>query len=308
LSDISHSVASSASQQLLSLLVEAPEVDGFLDKLVCLAAKVVTPAVAGGITMFRDGQPFTVATSNDLAAQVDEIQYGTDEGPCLDALRGGAVILVEDLAQDERWDRYRPHAIAHGVVSSLSLPLTVEGETLGALNLYSAAPGVFAGSDGVHAAAFAKRSAAALTLNLRQVHQAQVQHQLADAMVSSSVIDQAIGILMGQQRCTAGAAFDLLRQASQHRNRKLRDIAADIITKVSGEPPQPRPPFRTTPATRPVTGPTTEADPCAAGTSAVAEQDPARGDRRPATGVRASSARSRNTCPSSPSRRASWVT
>jgi len=240
-------VLASAYGQLLGLLVEAPHIDAFLDKMVRLAADVVPAAGACGMTICRDGQPFTVATSNDLAAQVDEIQYGTDEGPCLDALRTGTVVQVDDLTREERWDGYRPHAIAHGVVSSLSLPLTVEGETLGALNLYSAAPGVFAGSDGVHAAAFAKRSAAALTLNLRRVHQAQVQHQLADAMVSSSVIDQAIGILMGQQRCTAGAAFDLLRQASQHRNRKLRDVAADIITKVSGEPPQPRPPFRTTP-------------------------------------------------------------
>ena len=66
-------------------------------------------------------------------------------------------------------------------------------------------------------------------------------------MVSSSIIDQAIGILMGQQRCNATTAFDLLRQASQHRNRKLRDIAADIIANVSGQPPQPRRGFRTNP-------------------------------------------------------------
>jgi hypothetical protein len=44
---------------------------------------------------------------------------------------------------------------------------------------------------------------------------------------------------MGQQRCTATAAFDLLRQASQHRNRKLRDVAADIITNITGEAPHP---------------------------------------------------------------------
>jgi GAF domain-containing protein len=241
-------VLASAYGQLLGLLVEAPDIDAFLDKMVRLAADVVTPAAACGVTICRDGQPFTPATSNDLAAQVDEIQYAADEGPCLDALRTGTVVQVDDLTQDERWDSYRPHAIAHGVVSSLSLPLAVDGETLGALNLYSAAPAAFAGQLCIHAAAFAERSAAALTVTLRQVHQAQVQHQLADAMVSSSVIDQAIGILMGQQRCTAGAAFDLLRQASQHRNRKLRDIAADIITNVSGQPPQPRPPFRTTPS------------------------------------------------------------
>jgi GAF domain-containing protein len=245
----------SAYGQLLGLLVEAPDIDAFLDTMVRLAADVVVPAAACGVTVCRDGQPFTVATSNELAAQVDEIQYGTDEGPCLEALRTGTVVHVPDLGRDERWASYRPRALERGVVSSLSLPLAlaVEGETLGALNLYSTVPAAFAGPHGVHAAAFAERSAVALTMKLHQVRQAQVQHQLADAMVSSSIIDQAIGILMGQQRCTADAAFDLLRRASQHRNRKLRDIAAEIITKVSGEPPQPRPPFRTT-ARRPADG------------------------------------------------------
>jgi GAF domain-containing protein len=239
-------VLASAYGQLLGLLVEAPDVDAFLDQMVRLAADVVTPAAACGLTVRRDGQPFTAASSNDLAAQVDEIQYRADEGPCLDALRTSTVIQVDDLGQEERWDDFRSHAAAHGVVSSLSLPLAVEGETLGALNLYSTTPAAFAGQHGIHAVALAERSAAALTVNLRQIRQAQVQHQLADAMVSSSVIDQAIGVLMGQQRCTAGTAFDLLRQASQHRNRKLRDIAAEIVTHVSGEPPQPRSPFRTT--------------------------------------------------------------
>jgi GAF domain-containing protein len=241
-------VLASAYGHLLGLLVEAPDIDAFLDEMVRLAADVVTPAAACGITVRRDGQPFSVATSNDLAAQVDEIQYGTDQGPCLDALRTGTVVQTDDLSQDERWDSYRPHAIAHGVVSSLSLPLTVEGETLGALNLYSATPAAFTGPYREHAEALAAKSAAALTVLLRQVRHAEVQHQLAEALVSSSVIEQAIGILMGQQRCTASTAFDLLRQASQHRNRKLRDIAAEIITNVSGEPPQPRPPFRTEPS------------------------------------------------------------
>jgi transcriptional regulator with GAF, ATPase, and Fis domain len=239
-------VLASAYGQLLGLLVEAPDIDAFLDKMARLAADVVTPAAACGVTVRRDGQPFTAATSNELAAQVDEIQYDTDQGPCLDALRAGTVVQVDDLSTDDRWDSYRPRAIAHGVTSSLSLPLIVEGERLGALNLYSVTAAAFTGPHRANAEAFAARSAAALTVNLRQVHQARVQHQVADAMVSSSVIDQAIGILMGQQRCTAGAAFDLLRAASQHRNRKLREIAAEIVTKVSGEPPQPRPAFRTT--------------------------------------------------------------
>jgi GAF domain-containing protein len=219
--------------------------DAFLDKMVRLAAELVTPAAACGLTVRRGGQPFSAACGNDLAAQVDELQYGMNEGPCLDALRGADVIQIDDLSQEERCTSYRPHAIAHGVVSSLSLPLIVDGENLGALNLYSATPAAFGGPQREQAEAFAGQCAAALMVSLRQVRQAQAQRQLAEAMVSSSVIDQATGILMGQQRCTAATAFDLLRQASQHRNRKLRDVAADIIANVSGQPPQPRPGFRT---------------------------------------------------------------
>ena len=73
-----------------------------------------------------------------------------------------------------------------------------------------------------------------------------MQQQLVEAMAARSTIDRALGILMSQQRCTAGAAFDLLRQTSQHRNRKLRDIAADLITNVTRQPPQPPPDFHTT--------------------------------------------------------------
>jgi len=237
----------SAYGQLLGLLVESPDMDAFLDKLVRLAAQVVTPAAGCGLTVRRDGRPFSAAASSELAAQVDEIQYVVDEGPCLDALRSGTVVQVDDLGQEERWDGYRAYAVANGVMSSLSLPLMVDGESLGALNLYAAAPAAFAGPQRGQAEAFAAQCAAALTVSLRQVRQLQVQSQLAEAMVSSSIIDQAVGILMYQQRCTAAAAFDLLRRASQNRNRKLRDIATDIITNISGEPPAPRRGFNTNP-------------------------------------------------------------
>jgi GAF domain-containing protein len=232
-------------QDLLGVLIDAPNVEAFLDQVVRLAADVITPAAACGMTMRRDGHPFTVSNSDDLAAQVDEIQYGADEGPCLDALRTGTVVEVEDLNRDHRWPGYRPHAVVHGVASSLSLPLALNGHTVAALNLYAKHPAAFRNPARQHAEAFAAQSTAALTLVLRQAGQSELHAQLTEAMSSRSIIDQALGILMGQQRCTATAAFDLLRQASQHRNRKLRDIAADIITNVTGHPPQPPTNFQT---------------------------------------------------------------
>jgi GAF domain-containing protein len=244
-------VPGSTTAQLLGLLVQAPDLDALLTKLAHLAGEAVTPDAVCGITVRRDGRPFSPAVSDPLAAQVDQIQYVTDQGPCLDALRSGTVIVVDDLSQEQRWDQYRPSAVAYGVVSSLSLPLIVEGERLGALNLYSTTGTAFAGPLREHAEVLAAQATDALTVTMRQIRQAQMQNQLAQAMVSSSIIDQAIGILMAEQRCTAATAFDLLRQASQNRNRKLRDIAGDLITRVSGAPPQPRPAFNSAAAESP---------------------------------------------------------
>ncbi|MFY1691246.1 GAF and ANTAR domain-containing protein [Plantactinospora sp. WMMB782] len=233
-----------ATTRLLTLLSDAPDLNAFLDTVVVLCARVVTPAVACGITLRRDGQPITVAASDPLAAQIDEIQYGTDQGPCLDSLRGGILLQVDDLTEDDRWGSYRTHAIAHGVVSSLSIPLMVDDRCLAALNLYSGQPFGFTPTARRYAEAFGAQCAAALGLMLRQVQQAQVERQLTEAIASRSVIDHAVGIVMAQQRCTASAAFKLLRQASQHRNQKLRDVAAGIIVRVTGEPPEPPVGFR----------------------------------------------------------------
>jgi hypothetical protein len=76
----------SAYSQLLGLLVESPNIDAILEKVVHLAGEAVTPAAACGVTVRRDGQPFSAAVSNGLAAQVDQLQYETDEGPCLHAI------------------------------------------------------------------------------------------------------------------------------------------------------------------------------------------------------------------------------
>jgi GAF domain-containing protein len=234
----------SAYGDLLSLLTDTADLDAFLDRVVVLAAQVIKPPAECGLTFRRDQQPFTVANSGSLATQVDEIQYGADEGPCLETLSTGHVVQVDDLAVDERWPSYRPHALAHGVVSSLSMPVRIDGQTLGALNLYSRRPRAFAGSTRQHAEAFTAQCSAALTLTLRRSAESETQQQLVAALSSRSTIDHAIGILMGQQRCTAAEAFELLRQASQHRNHKLRDVAADLITTVTGLPPQPPPAFR----------------------------------------------------------------
>lgn len=227
-----------------SLLLTTESVQTFLDELALLAAHVIDPPASCGITVRRENQPYTVASSDERAVVVDETQYEEAQGPCLQALRTGEVVEVTDQATDERWGGYAAAAAAHGVRCSLSLPLVVEGMTTGALNLYGyVAADAFNGRERQHAEVFAAQASTALTLLLRQAQQAEVSAQLEQALASRSVIDQALGVLMGQQRCSADEAFALLRARSQNSNRKLRDVAGELISGLTGQPPADPPPF-----------------------------------------------------------------
>jgi AmiR/NasT family two-component response regulator len=52
---------------------------------------------------------------------------------------------------------------------------------------------------------------------------------LQRALESRDMIGQAKGILMATAGCSAEAAFDLLRQQSQHQNIKIVELAAEVV-------------------------------------------------------------------------------
>lgn len=112
---------------------------------------------------------------------------------------------------------------------------------MGAMNLYAPVPDAFGEAEVRRAELFAASLSAALALAARQASATTLTGQLREALASRAVIDQALGIIMDQERCTSAQAFAILRNASQNRNVKLRDIARQVITSGSGEPPQPGP-------------------------------------------------------------------
>lgn len=234
----------SALDTLHALLLSAPEVETFLQEVAVLAARLVSPVASVGITVHYGGDLLTVATSDMRASLIDLEQYTVGDGPCLEALRTGEVVEVTDQLTDTRWNGYAPRARAQGVRSTLCLPLLVDGRSMGALNLYSTdRANAFGDEIREQATAFAGRASVALTLTIRHAEQASTSQQLEEALASRSVIDQAIGMLMAEQRCDAHTAFDLLRRHSQNHNRKLREVAEELIARVSGQPPTLPPPF-----------------------------------------------------------------
>jgi GAF domain-containing protein len=233
-----------ATAELQQLLLETDGVQDFLQELAALTVTVLTGELFCGITLRRDRHPVTVASSDARAARVDEIQYGHDQGPCLTSMRDGVVVLIEDLVEDVRWGAYRVPALTHGVRSSLSLPLGGDSGMIGALNIYASEPRVFGPTEQLAAARFAAEASRALALAVRLTERTEMSEHLQSALASRAVIDQALGVVMGQQRCTADEAFATLRTISQNRNVKLREVAAEIVTAVSGHPPADEARFR----------------------------------------------------------------
>jgi GAF domain-containing protein len=224
---------------LSEVLVSTTHVHEVLDEVVRLAADVIAPDLWCGITLEAQSGPVTVALSHPAAARLDDVQYDVDDGPCLHALRSGEVVLLQDTGRDRRWQAYCATAAGLGVCSSLSVPLGAQGHAPGALNLYAGRPAVFGDREIGRATAFGTAASRALGLAVRLTSAGELTQQLQQALVSRTTIDQAIGVVMGQNRCDAETAFTTLRSASQNRNVKLRDVAAGVLRSVSSVPPVP---------------------------------------------------------------------
>ncbi|MGY1703404.1 GAF and ANTAR domain-containing protein [Geodermatophilus sp. SYSU D00697] len=223
---------------LLALLASGGDLHGFLGDLVHLAVQHTPHAESCGLTLARASGAVTVTCTDPLAEQADERQYQVDEGPCLQAMRDEAVVLVQDMAAERRWGPYPGLAAQVGVRSSLSLPLVVEDRSRGALNLYSTRPGAFDAADEAVAARWAGQAAGALSVALRIAEGAERAEQLRGGLDTRTVIGQAIGLLMAQERCTADQAFTLLKHSSQRRNVKLRDVATALVASFEAELPE----------------------------------------------------------------------
>jgi GAF domain-containing protein len=225
--------------ELQKALLGTQTLEQFLQELATLAARMVDEGVCCGMTVRSNGRPATVACSDPLASEIDEVQYKLNDGPCLHAMRSGGQVSIDDTADRAQWPRFEAAAQARGIRSCLALPLVADGKAVGALNLYARGVGAFGPARVRRAENLAENASGALSLMLRLASYSELTEQLRSSLTSRAVIYQALGVIMAQERCTQARAFELLRSASQNRNVKLRDIASAIVTSVSGEPPQP---------------------------------------------------------------------
>jgi GAF domain-containing protein len=215
--------------ELAGLLLTNESLESMLGHVAVIAVRAIPACDAAGVTLFQNDKATTAATSGPLVQRVDNHQYSTDEGPCLESLRTGEVRRSASLATDSRWPKFRGPTLDEGVVSCLSLPLVIGNHgTAGVLNLYSQ-DRPFEESDEEIGRRFSAPASVAVA-NARAYAKANaVIAQLEEALQSRDVIGQAKGIIQAREHCGPDEAFERLRALSQNRNIKLRDLARAVV-------------------------------------------------------------------------------
>jgi GAF domain-containing protein len=193
------------------------------------AVRAIPGADGAGLTMLEDDRAQTVVASAEFVHAVDDVQYGLGEGPCLLAVESRRTQMSGSLGGERRWPRFGPRVGRMGVHSVLSLPLLLPDRVVGAMNVYAHAKNAF-GTEAARIGELFARPAAVSVHNAQILAQSQrLAAQLAEALTSRAVIDQALGIVMSRTGASAEEAFDRLRATSQAQHVRVSEVSRVLV-------------------------------------------------------------------------------
>ena len=213
----------------IATVLLTPGAVAVVDRVVSLAVQTMDTCDEAGLCSLTTAPDRATSQAAGLIGELERMQTQAGQGPCIETLAGLAWVYVPDLLDDQRWPTFSPAAARLGMRSALAYRLSVDGETLGALQLFAHLPGAFNANERAQGLIYATYAGLALALSRdREGEQARIDN-LNTALASRDIIGQAQGILMERERITADQAFALLRRSSQHLNRKLRTVAQDVV-------------------------------------------------------------------------------
>ena len=215
----------------LALLTEK-ELQGDLERILRAAQRSVPGCEAGSVTLLVEGSPRTEAAISRAVIAIDVAQYETQEGPCLLAAALNAPVVVDVLGTDERFPNFAERVAPLGLQSSLSLPVVIDSQVVGSLNLYAWQRDAFDATSQDISAVLATQVGIAVAKSrlLTEAHAvATVAQQAAD---EASDVAIAEGMLIVLERCSLEQAQSLLRNAASAEAESLVVIARRIILEV----------------------------------------------------------------------------
>ena len=203
--------------------------EDLLTQVATFAVQAIPGADGAGLTLIEVDRADTIVKSAPFVREVDDIQYGLGEGPCITAAATGTTMRSGSLGGDRRWPRFGARVGRLGVRSVLSLPLRAGDDVVGAMNVYAHAKDAFDERAERLGELFAVPAAIAVQ-NAQILAQTQrLATNLRAALTNRAVIDQAIGIMMSRSGMTGDEAFVRLRELSQRKHAKLAVVAGEIV-------------------------------------------------------------------------------
>jgi GAF domain-containing protein len=238
------------SATLARLATTAEAVEGLRDLFAAeehldfVAGRVAEKAVAAiphadvvSITVLSWPDVRTAACTDDQALALDDQQYASGLGPCLEAAMTRMPLRAVIDQEHQRWPEFVEAAQRAGIRASLSVPLVIAGvdgeqELAGSLNVYSYTATAFDPFDAELMRLYSVAASQAISNARRWQKARETVTQLETALLSRSDIDMAKGALIAIHGCDPSGAFARLKDESQRRNTKLRDVARDMLVRM----------------------------------------------------------------------------
>jgi len=204
---------------------------------LCHEALVAVAVDGAGLSMMTSaGHRGTVCATDDVARQIEDLQFALGEGPCFDAFTGGGPMFIEDMrtisgAAGERWPVFNEAVAAAGVEALFAFPLLIGAIPLGAMDLYRRRPGPLTQVQ-LRAAWRIADAAADALLDVRSGTAMDLPADATPAGASYRLeVHQATGMVSVQLGVSMEEAFLRLRAYAYAHERRLSDVADDVIAR-----------------------------------------------------------------------------
>jgi GAF domain-containing protein len=221
-------VVGSVAEALLSDELDLIDV---LDQLLMACLSILGVDAAAVLIDDQNGHLIPVASSSEEARLLELFQVHMNQGPCLDAIRGGTTVFSHDLQDErERWPAFCDAALEIGYHSVVAVPMRLNGTTIGGLNIFSNQAGQQSDERRRLGTALGHLAALAISHQQSARRSAALAEQLQHALSSRVVIEQAKGVLAERLDLTMEAAFDRIRRYARDHNQKLGEVCAGVIS------------------------------------------------------------------------------
>jgi GAF domain-containing protein len=170
-----------------------------------------------------------VAVSDERMGRLEELQVRHHEGPCIAAFDSKALIAAQDLADERRWPTFSDAAVAQGIRAVLASPLPYNQDAVGVVAVLSEDRRPWPAEAELALLAFTDLAALLIASMMIGQQHSELAAQLQSALNSRAVIEQAKGVLIGQQGLSPHAAYEQLRAQARAERRKLVAVSADLV-------------------------------------------------------------------------------